>query len=503
MNTAQTRLQAVVYRTDVLQVPSPPSDQRVRELKRSVHKWWSERWFLPFVHIPKAKWESLVYVPVYLYDVKLRVSYEDPPDAPLVLHTNMHEKRPVYSESRFYDLKFTTLPVLALKEGDLRRLLEESGGFDCADWQTIPRRGVLPFKSGKNVDPEPQPWMSNAVFRPQPEKGSFKLTGPLDDTTVMPFPLPSILQNIKQEQQEKEEAIAIANGTNTSSSSDTDDIKLDSECPQTIMRHQMTPQRAFDDFCLSRIREIETARINEKLYGTPYPSRWRGPSARVRIQLHEKPRACAGFIPVYITLYQARGKRQILNVANPWASDDIINPEVVGDRPYSVAKVGLVAHLPMWLLIGAWWAYRRKRGLGLPGNAGTGPSAEYWEQHWKEPYRHHYYNHNNHWKGEWGYGGRAAPKDKSFRGGPSAETIRRSTRALARRKKYYRVLDASPGATHAELKAAYRLKALQHHPDTNKEGNASDEGFKAVNEAWACLGDARERAAYDNDPTRD
>lgn len=61
---------------------------------------------------------------------------------------------------------------------------------------------------------------------------------------------------------------------------------------------------------------------------------------------------------------------------------------------------------------------------------------------------------------------------------------------------YYEVLGVPRTATPDELKAAFRKLARQYHPDVNKEADA-EERFKEINEAYAILSDADQRAAYD------
>ena len=61
---------------------------------------------------------------------------------------------------------------------------------------------------------------------------------------------------------------------------------------------------------------------------------------------------------------------------------------------------------------------------------------------------------------------------------------------------YYEVLGVGRDATSDDLKAAFRKKARQLHPDVNKEADA-EERFKELNEAYAVLSDTEKRAAYD------
>jgi curved DNA-binding protein CbpA len=65
--------------------------------------------------------------------------------------------------------------------------------------------------------------------------------------------------------------------------------------------------------------------------------------------------------------------------------------------------------------------------------------------------------------------------------------------AIQTLKDWYGVLEVVPTATQEEVKRAYRRKAFVCHPD--RGGSAFR--MKAVNEAWAVLGDADLRRQYD------
>ena len=62
---------------------------------------------------------------------------------------------------------------------------------------------------------------------------------------------------------------------------------------------------------------------------------------------------------------------------------------------------------------------------------------------------------------------------------------------------YYEVLEVSRECTETELKAAFRKKAMAHHPDRNDGCTEHEAKFKEVNEAYSVLSDPQKRAAYD------
>lgn len=63
-------------------------------------------------------------------------------------------------------------------------------------------------------------------------------------------------------------------------------------------------------------------------------------------------------------------------------------------------------------------------------------------------------------------------------------------------KDYYKTLGVEPGASDADIKAAYRRLARKYHPDVSKEAGA-EERFKAINEAYEVLKDPGKRNAYE------
>jgi molecular chaperone DnaJ len=62
---------------------------------------------------------------------------------------------------------------------------------------------------------------------------------------------------------------------------------------------------------------------------------------------------------------------------------------------------------------------------------------------------------------------------------------------------YYETLGVERTANDAQLKAAFRKLAMQHHPDRNQGDNGSEHKFKEINEAYDILKDGDKRAAYD------
>src|SRR5215475_10073126 len=65
------------------------------------------------------------------------------------------------------------------------------------------------------------------------------------------------------------------------------------------------------------------------------------------------------------------------------------------------------------------------------------------------------------------------------------------------KRDYYEILGVTRTATEAELKAAFRKLAMQHHPDRNPGDKDCEHRFKELNEAYEVLKDGDKRAAYD------
>jgi curved DNA-binding protein CbpA len=61
----------------------------------------------------------------------------------------------------------------------------------------------------------------------------------------------------------------------------------------------------------------------------------------------------------------------------------------------------------------------------------------------------------------------------------------------------YEILEVSPRARPAVIKAAYRSLVLEYHPDRNGGDPAAAERMAVINNAYAVLADPLQRAQYD------
>ena len=68
-------------------------------------------------------------------------------------------------------------------------------------------------------------------------------------------------------------------------------------------------------------------------------------------------------------------------------------------------------------------------------------------------------------------------------------------------KDYYRIIGLPPTATLAEIKGAYRKRAIALHPDRNPSEQAHA-AFQELQEAYEVLSDASRRQAYDDNRRR-
>ena len=65
------------------------------------------------------------------------------------------------------------------------------------------------------------------------------------------------------------------------------------------------------------------------------------------------------------------------------------------------------------------------------------------------------------------------------------------------KRDYYDVLGINKSASAAEIKKAYRKKAMKYHPDRNADDKEAEAKFKEVSEAYEVLSDKDKRQKYD------
>ena len=68
---------------------------------------------------------------------------------------------------------------------------------------------------------------------------------------------------------------------------------------------------------------------------------------------------------------------------------------------------------------------------------------------------------------------------------------------------YYKILGVGVEASQADIKKAYRRKALKFPPDKNQGNAEAEEMFKQVSEAYELLSDEEKRKLYDSDVPKD
>ena len=68
---------------------------------------------------------------------------------------------------------------------------------------------------------------------------------------------------------------------------------------------------------------------------------------------------------------------------------------------------------------------------------------------------------------------------------------------MSDKRDFYEVLGVERDSSPEDVKRAYRKKALEFHPDRNKDDPGAEAKFKEAAEAYDVIGNAEKRAQYD------
>jgi hypothetical protein len=90
------------------------------------------------------------------------------------------------------------------------------------------------------------------------------------------------------------------------------------------------------------------------------------------------------------------------------------------------------------------------------------------------------------------------PAFEDLEGSPFEDLTRDERELVVAARNLYEVLGVSASASDSEIKAAYRRKAKENHPDLQADSGTGDlETMIVVNRAWEILREPRLRQAYD------
>src|ERR687895_1396473 len=64
-------------------------------------------------------------------------------------------------------------------------------------------------------------------------------------------------------------------------------------------------------------------------------------------------------------------------------------------------------------------------------------------------------------------------------------------------RNYYQILGVERGASHDDIRKAYRKLARKYHPDINPGNKEAENKFKEISTAYDVLGDEKKRKLYD------